>query len=182
MLRGACWKKIVSTLNINVGLLTGQFSVDMSARSAGGQSSFGTANFPSTLPASRGPVGADNSASLVAASANINLGDIKDGVSLAFVICPFQQRQMISLVWFQGFPAIPDSVRIHYIDTNRCSGDAMITLVSNERAKVAIRQLSGKQCLAGKLKCFCCKIGDMSILCAACGKTLYLVLTNIASF
>ena len=146
-------EEIVTTLNIDMSLLSGAFPSDMSGTSMGGQSKFGAGNFSSNMP-SDGPIGVDNTASLVAASANINLADIKDGCVVGIRNLPVSTTSDDILRLFKGFPAIPDSVRIHYIDQNRCSGDAMITLVSNERAKIAIRQLSGKQMAGRKIELF----------------------------
>ena len=146
-------EEIVSTLNIDMSLLTGAFSGEGNVGSLGGQSSFGTSSV-STNISPPNPIGADNTASIVAASANINLADIKDGCVVGIRNLPVSTSPEDILRLFKDFPAIPDSVRIHYIDANRCSGDAMITLVSNERAKNAIRQLSGKQMGGRKIEMF----------------------------
>ena len=145
-------EEIVSTLNIDMSLLSGSFADDMSGRSLGGQSNFGASSFSSNIPPAAPEV--DNTASMVAASANINLADIKDGCVVGIRNLPVSTTPDDILRLLKGFPAIPDSVRIHYIDANRCSGDAMITLVSNERAKIAIRQLSGKQMAGRKIELF----------------------------
>ncbi|CAB4015881.1 RNA-binding 12B-like [Paramuricea clavata] len=146
-------EEIVSTLNIDMSLLTGSFPGNMSGRSLGGQSTFGTGSFSSNISPG-GPIGVDSTASIVAASANINLADIKDGCVVGIRNLPVSTTPDDILRLLKGFPAIPDSVRIHYSDANRCSGDAMITLVSNERAKIAIRQLSGKQMAGRKIEMF----------------------------
>ena len=138
-------EEIVSTLNIDMSLLSGDMG--------GGQSNFGAGSFSPNLPPGDS-IGVDNTASMVAASANINLADIKDGCVVGVRNLPVSTTPDDILRLFKGFPAIPDSVRIHYIDANRCSGDAMITLVSNERAKIAIRQLSGKQMAGRKIEMF----------------------------
>ena len=146
-------EEIVSTLNIDMSLLSGAFPVDTSARDRSGQSNFSASSFSSNI-SSRRPISVDNSASMVAASANINLADIKDGCVVGIRNLPVSTTSDDILRLFRGFPAIPDSVRIHYIDANRCSGDAMITLVSNDRAKIAIRELSGKQMGGRKIEMF----------------------------
>ena len=139
-------EEIVSTLNIDMSLLSGDIQNS-------GQSNFGAGNFSPNSPPGDS-AGTDNTASMVAASANINLADIKDGCVVGVRNLPVSTSPDDILRLFKGFPAIPDSVRIHYIDENRCSGDAMITLVSNERAKIAIRQLSGKQMAGRKIEMF----------------------------
>ncbi|XP_028392216.1 heterogeneous nuclear ribonucleoprotein F-like [Dendronephthya gigantea] len=146
-------EEIVSTLNIDMSLLSSAFPGDTSARDRSGQSTFNPSSFSSNI-STRAPVSVDNSASMVAASANINLADIKDGCVVGIRNLPVSTTSDDILRLFRGFPAIPDSVRIHYIDANRCSGDAMITLVSNERAKIAIRELSGKQMGGRKIEMF----------------------------
>lgn len=144
-------EEIVATLNIDMSLLTGSLSVEMGSRSVREPPNFGSGNFSASSP----PVDPiDTTASMVAESANINLADIKDGCVVGIRNLPVSTAPDDILRLFKGFPAIPDSVRIHYIDANRCSGDAMITLVSNERAKIAIRQLSGKQMGGRKIELF----------------------------
>lgn len=133
---------IVSTLNIDMNLLSGSFSGDSGGNTSG----------YSSKPAES--VEVDSSLSMVAESANINLADIKDGCVVGIRNLPVATTPDDILELFKGFPAIPDSVRIHYIDANRCSGDAMITLVSNERARSAIRQLSGKLLSGRKIEMF----------------------------
>lgn len=151
-------EEIVSTLNIDINLLTGQFPMEANSKGlempSRNQSSSAFASSSLSSLAGGGPSAAEKTINLVAASANINLGDIKDGCVVGIRNLPTSATPEEILRFFRGYPAIPDSVRIHYLDSNRCSGDAMITLVSNEQARNAIRQLSGKQFGSRKIELF----------------------------
>lgn len=149
---------IVATLKIDVSLLTGQIPMEFNAAGLEMPSRNQTASnlVSNSLSGLTGAVPnvAEKTINLVAASANINLGDIKDGCVVGIRNLPSTTTPEEILHFFHDFPAIPDSVRIHYLDANRCSGDAMITLVNNEKARGAIRQLSGKQFGSRKIELF----------------------------
>ena len=82
--------------------------------------------------------------SRVATSANINVDDIKNGRVVAMRNLPYTVTPQLILDLFRGYHAIENSVRIHYLDNGRCSGDAIICFRGNREARIAVQDLNKK--------------------------------------
>lgn len=80
----------------------------------------------------------------VASSANINVDDIKNGRVVGMRNLPYSVTPELILNLFDGYHPIGDSVRIHYLDNGRCSGDAIICFRGNREARKAVRDLNKK--------------------------------------
>jgi len=80
--------------------------------------------------------------SRVASSANIDVGDIKLGRVIGLRNLPYTVTPEEILHFFRNYKVIPDSVRIHYLDDGRCSGDAIICFHGNRDARNAVTDLN----------------------------------------
>lgn len=80
----------------------------------------------------------------VARNANINMKDISDSRVVGIRNLPFSVTPDDVISFFRGYGAIPDSVRIHYSEDGRSSGDAIITFRSGRDANRAVAGLNKK--------------------------------------
>lgn len=80
----------------------------------------------------------------VARNANINMRDINDGKVVGIRNLPFSVTPDDIISFFRGYGAIADSVRIHYSEDGRSSGDAIITFRSGRDANRAVTNLNKK--------------------------------------
>lgn len=78
----------------------------------------------------------------VASSANINVNDIKLGRVVGLRNLPYSITPEEILQFFRSYKVIPDSVRIHYLDDGRCSGDAIVCFRGNREARNAVTDLN----------------------------------------
>lgn len=78
----------------------------------------------------------------VARNANINMRDISEGKVVGIRNLPFSVTPDDIISFFRGFGAIADSVRIHYSEDGRSSGDAIITFRSGRDANRAVANLN----------------------------------------
>jgi len=81
----------------------------------------------------------------VAVSANINVDDISAGKVVGLRNLPFQVTPDNILDFFRGYETVTDSVRIHYLEDGRCSGDAIISFRTKKEAQKAVTSLNKKQ-------------------------------------
>jgi len=81
----------------------------------------------------------------VAVSANINVDDISAGRVVGIRNLPFQVTPDNVLDFFHGYETVSDSVRIHYLEDGRCSGDAIISFRTKKEAQKAVTSLNKKQ-------------------------------------
>ena len=80
--------------------------------------------------------------SRVANSAKIDVDDINMGRVVGIRNLPYSVTPDEVLDFFHGFHAIPDSVRIHYLEDGRCSGDAIISFQAKKDARKAVSTLN----------------------------------------
>lgn len=80
----------------------------------------------------------------VARNANINMRDINEGKVVGIRNLPFSVTPDAIISFFRGYGAIADSVRIHYSEDGRSSGDAIITFRSGRDAGRAVSNLNKK--------------------------------------
>ena len=78
----------------------------------------------------------------VARNANINMRDIGEGKVVGIRNLPFSVTPDDIISFFRGYGAIADSVRIHYSEDGRSSGDAIITFRTGRDANRAIANLN----------------------------------------
>jgi len=78
----------------------------------------------------------------VATSANINVHDIKLGRVVGLRNLPYGVTPEEILDFFRNYKVIPNSVRIHYLDDGRCSGDAIVCFRGNRDARNAVSDLN----------------------------------------
>lgn len=78
----------------------------------------------------------------VATSANIDVSDIKQGRVVGMRNLPYTVTPDEILHFFRNYKVIPDSVRIHYLEDGRCSGDAIICFRGNRDARNAVNDLN----------------------------------------
>ena len=88
--------------------------------------------------------GHDSALSQLAQGANINVSDIKAGCVVGIRNLPSTVTADEILDFFYGFRVIPDSVRIHYLAPGRSSGDAIVTFMDGNEARIATEQLNNK--------------------------------------
>merc|ERR1712212_1149668 len=100
------------------------------------------------------PPQSDSVVGRVASSANIDIHDIKAGKVVGIRNLSFKITPEEILSFFRGYNAIPDSVRIHYLEDGRCSGDAIISFRSNRDAKNAVDTLNKRHCGSRKVDLF----------------------------
>ncbi|XP_057292317.1 uncharacterized protein LOC130614869 [Hydractinia symbiolongicarpus] len=92
--------------------------------------------------------------SRVANSANIDVNDIKMGKVVGIRNLPFSVTADEILDFFRGYHAIADSVRIHYLEDGRCSGDAIICFRGNREARNAVSTLNKRSIGRRKVELF----------------------------
>lgn len=80
----------------------------------------------------------------VARNANINMRDIGEAKVVGIRNLPFSVTPEQVITFFRGYGAIPDSVRIHYSEDGKSSGDAIITFRSTRDAERAVSHLNKK--------------------------------------
>ena len=90
----------------------------------------------------------------VASSANIDVEDIKSGRVVGMRNLPSHINTNTILDFFVGYKRIDESVRIHYLDNNQCSGDAIIAFRSSEEARRAVKNLNKRQVSGRKVELF----------------------------
>ena len=90
----------------------------------------------------------------VATSANIDVEDIKSGRVVGMRNLPSHISTNTILDFFVGYKRIDESVRIHYLDNNHCSGDAIIAFRTNDEARRAVKNLNKKQVSGRKVELF----------------------------
>lgn len=90
----------------------------------------------------------------VARNANINMRDIGDGKVVGIRNLPFSVTPEEVITFFRGYGAIPDSVRIHYSEDGKSSGDAIITFRTTRDADRAINNLNRKPVGRRKVELF----------------------------
>jgi len=90
----------------------------------------------------------------VATSANIDVGDISMGRVVGIRNLPYSVTPGEILQFFDGFHAVPDSVRIHYLEDGRCSGDAIISFKGNKDATAAVSSLNKRTIARRKVELF----------------------------
>lgn len=90
----------------------------------------------------------------VATSANIDVKDIKSGRVVGMRNLPSHINTNMILDFFVGYKRIDESVRIHYLDNNQCSGDAIIAFRTNDEARRAVKNLNKKQVSGRKVELF----------------------------
>ena len=90
----------------------------------------------------------------VARNANINMRDINEGKVVGIRNLPFSITPEEIIGFFRGYGAIPDSVRIHYSEDGRSSGDAIITFRSGRDASRAITNLNKRPIGKRKVELF----------------------------
>jgi len=78
----------------------------------------------------------------VARNANINMRDISEGKVVGIRNLPFSVTPDDIITFFRGYAAIADSVRIHYSEDGRSSGDAIITFRTGRDANRAVGSLN----------------------------------------
>lgn len=93
--------------------------------------------------------GGDPLVNRVANSANIDVNDISKGRVVGIRNLPYSVTPGEILQFFQGYHAVRDSVRIHYLNNGRCSGDAIITFRGKDDARAAVARLN-KRKIAGR--------------------------------
>ena len=90
----------------------------------------------------------------VASSANIDVEDIKSGRVVGMRNLPSHINTNTILDFFVGYKRIDESVRIHYLDNNQCSGDAIIAFRTSEEARRAVKNLNKRQVSGRKVELF----------------------------
>ena len=90
----------------------------------------------------------------VASSANIDVNDIKMGRAVGIRNLPYEVTPDEILQFFRNFPVIADSVRIHYLEDGRCSGDAIISFRGSRDARDAVQALNRKNLGRRKVELF----------------------------
>ena len=93
-------------------------------------------------PQGRREAGDDPVIRRVARNANINMRDISEGKVVGIRNLPFSVTPDDIIVFFRGYGAIADSVRIHYSEDGRSSGDAIITFRTGRDANRAVTNLN----------------------------------------
>ena len=80
--------------------------------------------------------------SRVASSANIDVSDIRQGRVVGVRNLPYTVTPDEILQFFHNYKVMSDSVRIHYLEDGRCSGDAIICFRGNRDARNAVSELN----------------------------------------
>ena len=80
--------------------------------------------------------------------------DINEGKVVGIRNLPFSITPEEIIGFFRGYGAIPDSVRIHYSEDGRSSGDAIITFRSGRDASRAITNLNKRPIGKRKVELF----------------------------
>ena len=106
----------------------------------------GVASAPGKEPQHRGrnDVLEDPVIRRVARNANIDIEDINASKVVGIRNLPFTVTPEEVIDFFRGYGAIPDSVRIHYMEDGRSSGDAIITFRTERDAKRAVEALNNR--------------------------------------
>lgn len=78
----------------------------------------------------------------VASSAKIDVSDIKLGRVVGMRNLPYTVTPNEILQFFRNYKVLADSVRIHYLEDGRCSGDAIICFRGNRDARNAVNDLN----------------------------------------
>jgi len=78
----------------------------------------------------------------VAQNANVDVSDIQAQRVVGIRNLPVKVSADELLRFFRGYQAVSDSVRIHYLEDGRCSGDAIISFRTKSDAKAAIGGLN----------------------------------------
>jgi len=90
----------------------------------------------------------------VASSANINVEDIKSGRVVGMRNLPGHVNTDMILDFFVGYNRVDESVRIHYLDNGKCSGDAIIAFRNSQEATRAVQNLNKKSVVGRKVELF----------------------------
>ena len=90
----------------------------------------------------------------VASSAKVDVDDINMGRVVGIRNLPFTVTPDEILQFFRGCHAIADSVRIHYLDDGRCSGDAIISFQGKQDARRAVSTLNKRMIGRRKVELF----------------------------
>eukprot|EP00794_Sanderia_malayensis_P018907 gene18907-20810_t len=90
----------------------------------------------------------------VARNANINMRDIGEAKVVGIRNLPFSITPEEVINFFRGYAVIPDSVRIHYSEDGRSSGDAIITFRTTRDAEKAVADLNRKSIGKRKVELF----------------------------
>jgi len=92
--------------------------------------------------------------SRVASSANVNVNDIKLGRVIGLRNLPYSVSPEEILSFFRNYKVIADSVRIHYLEDGRCSGDAIVCFRGNRDARAAVSDLNKRMIGRRKVELF----------------------------
>jgi len=100
------------------------------------------------LPLADEPMGPprrdDSVVNRVASSANINVNDIRRGCVVGMRNLPYSVTPDEIMKFFDGYRIIPNSIRIHFLDNGKCSGDAIVSFHGNREARNAVSALNRK--------------------------------------
>lgn len=98
----------------------------------------------------------------VAQSANLDIKDIQDKRVVGIRHLPEDVTAATLVNFFEGCRIITDSIRIHYLNNGRCSGDAIVSFGARGDARAAIHKLNNQMIGKNKVELFflCMKEGE----------------------